>query len=140
MKYRQEIQRQSQRMSSAAARRSQNDTGSARKRLTRAVPHHRQRKDGPSDTYGESTPPSHPADSDAANKGTEEGTPREDSAADGAVTEAAQQGGTGDGHTKEQTPDVAAAMKSATRMLGDSDSSTAVSHTTTSSSFSSASC
>ncbi|EKF26140.1 mucin-associated surface protein (MASP), putative, partial [Trypanosoma cruzi marinkellei] len=54
------------------------------------------RRDGTSDGYGESIPPSLPADSGAANKGTEEEIPREDSAADGAVTEAAQQGETGD--------------------------------------------
>ncbi|PBJ77349.1 mucin-associated surface protein [Trypanosoma cruzi cruzi] len=86
----------------------------------------------PSADHGESTPlPT--ANGDAANndfdKSTEEGMPNDDPAADAAGTREEKQNENKDANPKE-TPVTATAMKTTTATTGDSDGSTAVSHTT----------
>ncbi|KAF8302318.1 Mucin-associated surface protein (MASP), subgroup S100 [Trypanosoma cruzi] len=83
------------------------------------------------DDNAESRPPSPTANGDAANneadKSTEDGIPSNDPAADGAGTREEKQNENKDANPKE-TP--ATAMKNTTATTGDSDGSTAVSHTT----------
>ncbi|EAN87005.1 Mucin-associated surface protein (MASP) [Trypanosoma cruzi] len=85
------------------------------------------------DDHEESGPPSPTANGDAANNeadnSTEEGIPNSDQAADGAGTAEGKQNENKDANPKE-TPVTAAAMKNTTATTGDSDGSTAVSHTT----------
>ncbi|KAF8306524.1 Mucin-associated surface protein (MASP), subgroup S069 [Trypanosoma cruzi] len=68
-------------------------------------------------------------ESNDANSGTEEGITSDDPTADGAGTNDTKNSQNKHGNTKE-TPVEATAMKGATATTGDSDSSTAVSHTT----------
>ncbi|EAN89755.1 mucin-associated surface protein (MASP), putative [Trypanosoma cruzi] len=86
----------------------------------------------PSADHGESGPPSPTANGDAANNeadnSTEDGMPNNGPAADGAETRE-KQNENKDANPKETTV-TAAAMKTATPTTGDSDGSTAVSHTT----------
>ncbi|EKF29188.1 mucin-associated surface protein (MASP), putative [Trypanosoma cruzi marinkellei] len=81
----------------------------------------------------ESTTPTPPAASDNANNetdnATEEGISNNDTAADGVVKQGAQKDGNKSGNTKE-TLLKATAMTNNTATIGNSDSSTAVSHTT----------
>ncbi|KAF5220588.1 Mucin-associated surface protein (MASP) subgroup S100 [Trypanosoma cruzi] len=87
----------------------------------------------PSADHGESGPPSPTANGDAANndsdKSTEDGIPNSDPAADGAGTAEEKQNENKESNAKE-TPVTATAMKTTTATTGDSDGSTAVSHTT----------
>ncbi|RNC42155.1 mucin-associated surface protein (MASP), partial [Trypanosoma cruzi] len=87
----------------------------------------------PSADHGESGPPSPTANGDAANndfdKSTEDGIPSSDPAADVAEKRKEKQNENKDANPKE-TPVTAAAMKTTTATTGDSDGSTAVSHTT----------
>ncbi|KAF5215582.1 Mucin-associated surface protein (MASP) subgroup S100 [Trypanosoma cruzi] len=87
----------------------------------------------PSADHGESGPPSPTANGDAANndsdKSTEDGIPNSDQAADGAGTAEEKQNENKESNPKE-TPVTATAMKTTTATTGDSDGSTAVSHTT----------
>ncbi|KAF8304231.1 Mucin-associated surface protein (MASP), subgroup S069 [Trypanosoma cruzi] len=68
-------------------------------------------------------------ESNDANSGTEEGITKDDPTADGAGTNDTKNSQNKNGNTKE-TPVQATAMKGATAPTGDSDGSTAVSHTT----------
>ncbi|RNC39510.1 mucin-associated surface protein (MASP), partial [Trypanosoma cruzi] len=90
-------------------------------------------QNGPSADHGESGLPSPTANGDAANNeadnSTEDGIPNSDPAADGAGTREEKQNENKDANPKE-TPVTAAAMKTTTATTGDSDGSTAVSHTT----------
>ncbi|RNE95922.1 mucin-associated surface protein (MASP), partial [Trypanosoma cruzi] len=83
--------------------------------------------------HRESGPPSPTANGDAANndseKSTEGGIPSNDPAADGAGTAEEKQNENKDANPKE-TPVEATAMKNTTATTGNSDGSTAVSHTT----------
>ncbi|KAF8279908.1 Mucin-associated surface protein (MASP), subgroup S100 [Trypanosoma cruzi] len=83
--------------------------------------------------HAESGPPSPTANGDAANneadKSTEDGIPSNDPAADGAGTRDKKQNENKESNPKE-TPVEATAMKNTTATTGDSDGSTAVSHTT----------
>ncbi|EKG03818.1 mucin-associated surface protein (MASP), putative [Trypanosoma cruzi] len=83
--------------------------------------------------HGESGPPSPTANGDAANndfdKSIEDGISDSDPAADGAGTAEGKQNENKDANPKE-TPVTAAAMKNITATTGDSDGSTAFSHTT----------
>ncbi|KAF8289563.1 Mucin-associated surface protein (MASP), subgroup S099 [Trypanosoma cruzi] len=85
------------------------------------------------DDSAESRPPSPMANGGAANndsdKSTEDGIPNSDPAADGAGTREEKQNENKDANPKE-TPVTATAMKTTTATTGDSDGSTAVSHTT----------
>ncbi|RNE98466.1 mucin-associated surface protein (MASP), partial [Trypanosoma cruzi] len=85
------------------------------------------------DDHAESRPPSPTANGGVANneadKRTEEGMPNNDPAADGAGTAEGKQNENKEANPKE-TPVEATAMKNTTATTGDSDSSTAVSHTT----------
>ncbi|KAF8302362.1 Mucin-associated surface protein (MASP), subgroup S100 [Trypanosoma cruzi] len=87
----------------------------------------------PSADHGESGPPSPTANGDAANndsdKSTEDGMPNSDPAADGAGVAEEKQNENKESNPKE-TPVTATAMKTTTATTGDSDGSTAVSHTT----------
>ncbi|EAN95688.1 Mucin-associated surface protein (MASP) [Trypanosoma cruzi] len=87
----------------------------------------------PSADHAGSTPPSPTANGDAANnetdKTTEDGIPNNDPAADGTGTAEGKQNENMNANPKE-TPVEAAAMKTTTAKAGDSDGSTAVSHTT----------
>ncbi|PBJ69588.1 mucin-associated surface protein [Trypanosoma cruzi cruzi] len=87
----------------------------------------------PSADHGESGPPSPTANGDAASndsdKSIEDGISDSDPAADGAGTAEGKQNENKDANPKE-TPVTAAAMKNTTATTGDSDGSTAVSHTT----------
>ncbi|KAF8302514.1 Mucin-associated surface protein (MASP), subgroup S100 [Trypanosoma cruzi] len=87
----------------------------------------------PSGDHAESRPPSLTANGDADNneseKSTEEGIPSNDSAADAPGTAEGKQNENKDANPKE-TPVEATAMKNTTATTGDSDGSTAVSHTT----------
>ncbi|PBJ78335.1 mucin-associated surface protein [Trypanosoma cruzi cruzi] len=87
----------------------------------------------PSAGHAESGPPSPTANGDAANNeagnSTEGGMPSNDPAADGAGTREEKQNENKDANPKE-TPVTATAMKTTTATTGDSDGSTAVSHTT----------
>ncbi|KAF5215234.1 Mucin-associated surface protein (MASP) subgroup S100 [Trypanosoma cruzi] len=87
----------------------------------------------PSADHGESGPPSPTANGDAANndsdKSTEDGIPNSDPAADGAGVAEEKQNENKESNPKE-TPVTATAMKTTTATTGDSDGSTAVSHTT----------
>ncbi|EKG00920.1 mucin-associated surface protein (MASP), putative [Trypanosoma cruzi] len=87
----------------------------------------------PSADHGESRPPSPTANGGAANNdfdnSTEDGIPSNDPAADGAGTREEKQNENKDANPKE-TPVTATAMKTTTATTGDSDGSTAVSHTT----------
>ncbi|RNF05009.1 putative mucin-associated surface protein (MASP), partial [Trypanosoma cruzi] len=87
----------------------------------------------PSADHGESGPPSPTANGDAANndsdKSIEDGISNRDPAADGAGTAEGKQNENKDANPKE-TPVTAAAMKNTTATTGDSDGSTAASHTT----------
>ncbi|EKF99466.1 mucin-associated surface protein (MASP), putative, partial [Trypanosoma cruzi] len=87
----------------------------------------------PSAGHAESRPPSPTANGDAANndsdKSTEDGIPSNDPAADVARTAEEKQNENKDANPKE-TPVTATAMKTTTAKAGDSDGSTAVSHTT----------
>ncbi|ESS54959.1 mucin-associated surface protein (MASP) [Trypanosoma cruzi Dm28c] len=87
----------------------------------------------PSAGHAESGPPSPTANGDAANNeagnSTEEGMPNSDPAADGAGTREEKQNENKDANPKE-TPVEATASKNTTATTGDSDGSTAVSHTT----------
>ncbi|EAN82012.1 Mucin-associated surface protein (MASP) [Trypanosoma cruzi] len=86
----------------------------------------------PSGAHAESGPPSPTANGDAVNNeadnSTEDGMPNNGPAADGAGTRE-KQNENKDANPKE-TPVTAAAMKTTTATTGDSDGSTAVSHTT----------
>ncbi|PWV02045.1 Mucin-associated surface protein (MASP) [Trypanosoma cruzi] len=86
----------------------------------------------PSADHGETGPPSPTANGDAANndsdKSIEDGIPSNDPAADGAGTAEGKQNENKDANPKE-TPVKAAAMKTTTATTGESDGSTAVSHT-----------
>ncbi|PWV08777.1 Mucin-associated surface protein (MASP) [Trypanosoma cruzi] len=88
----------------------------------------------PSNSHAESTPPSNSGASNASNDDADTDTNEEilnnDSAAGGAATEGAHQGENKDANTKETTPLRSAAMINETTPTGDSDGSTAVSHTT----------
>ncbi|KAF8307107.1 Mucin-associated surface protein (MASP), subgroup S100 [Trypanosoma cruzi] len=85
------------------------------------------------DDNAESRPPSPTANGDAANneadKSTEEGISNSDPAANAAGTREEKQNENKDANPKE-TPVTAAAMKNTTATTGDSDGSTAISHTT----------
>ncbi|KAF8295356.1 Mucin-associated surface protein (MASP), subgroup S100 [Trypanosoma cruzi] len=87
----------------------------------------------PSADHAGSRPPSPTANGDAANneadKATEEGIPNNNPAADGAETREEKQNENKEANPKE-TPVEAAAMKATTAKTGDSDGSTAASHTT----------
>ncbi|RNC32078.1 mucin-associated surface protein (MASP), partial [Trypanosoma cruzi] len=83
--------------------------------------------------HGESGPPSPTVNGDAADneadKSTEDGTPNSDPASDAPGTAEGKQNENKDANPKE-TPVTATAMKTTTVTTGDSDGSTAVSHTT----------
>ncbi|EAN89103.1 Mucin-associated surface protein (MASP) [Trypanosoma cruzi] len=85
------------------------------------------------DDHAESGPPSPTANGDAANNeadnSTEDGIPSNDPVADGAGTRKEKQNENKDANPKE-TPVTATAIKTTTATTGDSDGSTAVSHTT----------
>ncbi|RNC32441.1 mucin-associated surface protein (MASP), partial [Trypanosoma cruzi] len=87
----------------------------------------------PSAVHMETRPPSPTANRDAANivsdKSTEDSNQKNDLAADGAGTAEEKQNENKDANPKE-TPVEATAMKTTTATTGDSDGSTAVSHTT----------
>ncbi|KAF8300106.1 Mucin-associated surface protein (MASP), subgroup S100 [Trypanosoma cruzi] len=87
----------------------------------------------PSGDHGESRPPSPTANGDATNneadKSTEDGMPNGDPASDGAGAAEEKQNENKDANPKE-SPVEATATKNTTAMSGDSDNSTAVSHTT----------
>ncbi|KAF5216521.1 Mucin-associated surface protein (MASP) subgroup S100 [Trypanosoma cruzi] len=87
----------------------------------------------PSGDHGESGPPSPTANGDATNneadKSTEDGMPNGDPASDGAGAAEEKQNENKDANPKE-SPVEATATKTTTAMSGDSDNSTAVSHTT----------
>ncbi|KAF5221653.1 Mucin-associated surface protein (MASP) subgroup S099 [Trypanosoma cruzi] len=87
----------------------------------------------PSADHGESGPPSPTANGDAANndsdKSTEDGIPNSDPASDAPGTAEGKQNENKDANPKE-TPVTATAMKNTTATTGDSDGSTAISHTT----------
>ncbi|KAF8302510.1 Mucin-associated surface protein (MASP), subgroup S100, partial [Trypanosoma cruzi] len=87
----------------------------------------------PSADHGESGPPSPTANGDAANndsdKSTEDGIPNSDPAAAVAGTAEEKQNENKESNPKE-TPVEATAMKTTTATTGDSDGSTAISHTT----------
>ncbi|KAF8300028.1 Mucin-associated surface protein (MASP), subgroup S100 [Trypanosoma cruzi] len=87
----------------------------------------------PSGDHAESRPPPPTANGDATNneadKSTEDGTPNSDPAADGAGTAEEKQNENMNANPKE-SPVEATATKNTTAMSGDSDNSTAVSHTT----------
>ncbi|KAF8300100.1 Mucin-associated surface protein (MASP), subgroup S100 [Trypanosoma cruzi] len=87
----------------------------------------------PSGDHGESRPPSPTANGDATNneadKSTEDGMPNGDPASDGAGAAEEKQNENEDANPKE-SPVEATATKNTTAMSGDSDNSTAVSHTT----------
>ncbi|KAF8286633.1 Mucin-associated surface protein (MASP), subgroup S004 [Trypanosoma cruzi] len=87
-----------------------------------------------SDFHAELTPPTISAASNAANddadKDTDKGIPNNDLAAGGAATEGAQQGENKEAKAEEKTPLKSAAMINEKTNVGDSDGSTAVSHTT----------
>ncbi|EKG01001.1 mucin-associated surface protein (MASP), putative [Trypanosoma cruzi] len=91
-----------------------------------------QQNEPPAD-HGESGPPSPTANGGAANndsdKRTEDGISSSDPASDGAGTREGKQNENKDANPKE-TPVTATAMKTTTATTGDSDGSTAVSHTT----------
>ncbi|ESS62500.1 mucin-associated surface protein (MASP) [Trypanosoma cruzi Dm28c] len=91
-----------------------------------------QQNEPPAD-HGESGPPSPTANGDATNndfdKSTEDGISNSDPAADVAGTREEKQNENKDANPKE-TPVTATAMKNTTATTGDSDGSTAVSHTT----------
>ncbi|KAF8277908.1 Mucin-associated surface protein (MASP), subgroup S100 [Trypanosoma cruzi] len=90
-------------------------------------------KNEPPGGHAESRPPSPTANGDAANNesetSTEEGIPNNDPAADAPGTAEEKQNENKDANPKE-TPVEATAMKTTTATTGDSDGSTAVSHTT----------
>ncbi|KAF8299602.1 Mucin-associated surface protein (MASP), subgroup S099 [Trypanosoma cruzi] len=85
------------------------------------------------DDHAESRPPSPMANGGVANNeadnSTEEGMPNNDPAADGAGTREEKESENKDANPKK-TPVTATAMKTTTATTGDSDGSTAVSHTT----------
>ncbi|KAF8283203.1 Mucin-associated surface protein (MASP), subgroup S100 [Trypanosoma cruzi] len=87
----------------------------------------------PSADHGESGPPSPTANGDAADneadKSTEDGIPNSDPASDAPGTAEGKQNENKDANPKE-TPVEATATKTTTATSGDSDGSTAVSHTT----------
>ncbi|EAN98171.1 Mucin-associated surface protein (MASP) [Trypanosoma cruzi] len=87
----------------------------------------------PSADHAGSRPPSPTANGDAANheadKTTEDGIPNNDPAADGAVTREEKQNENKEVNPKE-TPAESTVIKTTTATTGDSDGSTAVSHTT----------
>ncbi|KAF5216992.1 Mucin-associated surface protein (MASP), subgroup S099 [Trypanosoma cruzi] len=87
----------------------------------------------PSADHGESGPPSPTANGDAANndsdKSTEDGIPNSDPASDAPGTAEGKQNENKEANPKE-TPVTATAMKNTTATTGDSDGSTAISHTT----------
>ncbi|KAF8277904.1 Mucin-associated surface protein (MASP), subgroup S099 [Trypanosoma cruzi] len=87
----------------------------------------------PSGDHGESGPPSPTANGDATNnnsdKSTEDGIPNSDPASDAPGAAEEKQNENKDANPKE-TPVEATAMKNTTVTTGDSDGSTAVSHTT----------
>ncbi|EAN95681.1 Mucin-associated surface protein (MASP) [Trypanosoma cruzi] len=90
-------------------------------------------RNGESDGDSESTQPRHLAVGNASNidaeRGTEIGLPKNNPTANSAVTEGAKRGDNKHGNRKE-TPVEAAAITNDTARTGDSDGSTAVSHTT----------
>ncbi|EAN89368.1 Mucin-associated surface protein (MASP) [Trypanosoma cruzi] len=87
----------------------------------------------PSADHGESGPPSPTANGDAANndsdKSTEDGIPNSDPVSDAPGTAEEKQNENKESNPKE-TPVTATAMKNTTATTGDSDGSTAISHTT----------
>ncbi|RNF12834.1 mucin-associated surface protein (MASP), partial [Trypanosoma cruzi] len=88
----------------------------------------------PSNSHAELTPPSISAASNASNddadKDTNKGNPNNDSAAGGAATEGAHQDGKKEERAEEKTPLKSVPSINDTATPGNSDGSTAVSHTT----------
>ncbi|PBJ69801.1 mucin-associated surface protein (MASP) [Trypanosoma cruzi] len=90
--------------------------------------------DRPTEVNAESTPTSPSASKGAitngADKGNEEGIPKNDQAADGEAKKEAQQGENKEENANKTATLEAAAITNDTATIGDSDGSTAVSHTT----------
>ncbi|EAN83776.1 Mucin-associated surface protein (MASP) subgroup S072 [Trypanosoma cruzi] len=90
--------------------------------------------DGPTEVNAESTPTSPSASKGAitndADEGNEEGIPKHDQAPDGEATKEAQQGENKEENANKTATLEAAAITNDTATIGDSDGSTAVSHST----------
>ncbi|EKG02636.1 mucin-associated surface protein (MASP), putative [Trypanosoma cruzi] len=99
-----------------------------------AVPTTVTKKDGPTESNAESTPTPPSASKDAIthddDKGNEEEIPKRDQEHDGETMSEASQVGNNEGNTKKTPTVEAAAITNNTATPGDSDGSTAVSHTT----------